>query len=197
MKNLLHTMKSTPLLHLTLLISTRILFTLACTLVLFMGTFAFAQATASPAASLDDPTVFLKVIFDAIENKNWGVAAAAVLVLLVALFRTFGKKIHDMIPDDSAWDKPFFFLYESKLGGWVLNTVTATAGGFGTALLAGATIDFTLVRTILGISFTAAGIWSAVKDAMEYFGKAKVPPTDGAAKAGADAAANPGTQLNG
>ena len=164
---MLTTMK--PLLH----FSTRI----AALFTVFAAGIAVAAEGAAPAptSSLDDPTVFLKIILDAVEHKNWGVVAAAMLVMCIAAFRAFGKKIHEFIPDAHWADKPFFFLYDTKLGGWILNTVTAAAGGFGTALLAGATIDFELVRTVLGVSLSAAGIWGAVKDAMEHFGKAKPP----------------------
>jgi len=195
--------RRTPLLHLTLMVSLKVLTTLAAMVILFASALAFAQNPVGPGAptsgtSLDDPTVYLKIIFDAVENKNWGVLAAGVLVLVVAIFRAFGKKLHDFIPDDSVFDKPLFFLYDTKPGGWILNTVTAAAGGFGTALLAHQTIDFALVRTILSVSLSAAGIWGVIKDSIEYYGKKPTPPsTDKAAAAGAAAAADPSKTLNG
>lgn len=170
--------------------------TLAMVTVVFASAMAFAQEPAVTAA-LDDPTVYLNIIFDAVKNKAWGAVAAAILVLLVALFRAFGKKLHDFIPDSSPLDKPFYFLLETKLGGWILNTCTAMAGGFGGALLAGQAIDFSLVRTVVGVSLSAAGIWGAVKDLMDHYGKATPPDAGKAAVAGAVAAANPGKQLNG
>ena len=171
----------------------RLFTAIAAVLILFAAGLAFAG---EPSTALDDPTVYLNVIFDAVKNKAWGAVAAAVLVLLVALFRTFGKKLHDFIPDSSPFDKPFYFLLETKLGGWVLNTCTAMAGGFGTALLAHQTMDFALVRTVIGVSLSAAGIWGAVKDVMEHWGKAKPPNGVNAAAAGVAAAANPGGKLN-
>lgn len=178
------------------MLSLRLLTTLAIALILFAAGIAFAAEPAAVVSSLDDPTVYLRIIFDAVEKKNWGALAAAVLVLFVAVFRAFGKKLHDFLPDDSFADKPLIFLYDTKLGGWVLNTCTAMAGGFGTALLAGKAIDFELVRTVLSVSLSAAGIWGAVKDAMEHYGKAKLPSAGNAVAAGVAAAVDPGKQLN-
>ena len=179
----------------------RMLTLIAAMFIVFAAGLAVAQPAnplAPPAApsSLDDPTVYLNVIFDAVKNKAWGAVAAAALVLLVALFRAFGRKLHDFIPDSSPFDKPFYFLLETKLGGWILNTCTAMAGGFGTALLAHQMIDFSLVRTVIGVSLSAAGIWGAVKDAMDHYGKAKPPSGENAAAAGAAAAKDPGNKLN-
>jgi len=53
--------------------------------------------------------------------------AVLVVVLLVLGVRAFGKKLHDMIPDDHWADRPFFFLFESKPGGVLLNSATAFA----------------------------------------------------------------------
>lgn len=195
MKNLLHTFKRTPFLHMSIMLSMKLLSTMAAMFVLFVSAVAFAQEPATNGA-LDDPTVYLNIIFDAVKNKSWGAVAAAVLVMFVALFRTFGKKLHDMIPDTSPLDKPFYFLLETKVGGWILNTVTAMAAGFGGALLAHQTIDFALVRTVVGVSLSAAGIWGAAKDLMDHYGKATPPDAAAAAAAGAVAAKAPGDQLN-
>src|SRR5574338_696730 len=100
---MLKMIRRTPLLHISLLAAQRILLTLSAFIVVLYAGLAMAAdaAPASTTASLDDPTVYLRIIFDAVENKSWGTVASAVLVLLVALFRAFGKKLHEMIPDNS------------------------------------------------------------------------------------------------
>jgi hypothetical protein len=59
-------------------------------------------------------------------------------------------------------------LLETKPGKWLTNFLTVTAGGLGSVYLAGETPDWPLMKTILSLSFTVAGIWAFVKDLWEW-----------------------------
>lgn len=59
-------------------------------------------------------------------GELFALAVLAVVVLVLAV-RAFGKRLHDLIPDDHWADRPFFFLFESKPGGVLLNSATAFA----------------------------------------------------------------------
>ncbi len=127
--------------------------------------------------SLDSPLPFLKIVFLNVKNGNWWGAAAALLVLLVSLLRLYGKKLHEWLPDNLIWDKPLWFLFDTKPGGWLVNLLTAVAGGIGTAQLAGEPVTWALVKPILTVAVTGAALWEMLKDLFEW-AKAK-----GAAKA--------------
>lgn len=142
-----------------------------------------ADDTSVPA--LDSPLPFVKIVFLNVKNGNWWGAAAALLVLLVSLLRLYGKKLHDWLPDNLLWDKPLWFLFDTKPGGYIVNFLTALAGGIGTAQLAGEPVTWALVKPILTVAVTGAAIWEMLKDLFEW-AKAK-----GAAKAEAPPANTP------
>lgn len=125
-----------------------------------------ADAAAVPA--LDSPLPFLKVVFLNVKDGNWWGAAAALLVLLVSLLRLYGKKLHDWLPDNLIWDKPLWFLFDTKPGGWLVNLLTALAGGVGTAQLAGEPVTWALVKPILTVAVTGAAIWEMLKDLFDW-----------------------------
>lgn len=132
----------------------------------------------APAPALDNPMPFLQVIFTAVKDGNWWAAASALLVLIVSLIRLYGKKLHDKIPDDSAWDKPFWFIFDTKAGGYLLNMSTAVAGGVGTAILAHEPITWALVKPILMVSVTGTALWEIAKDVWGMVKKKAVPPPE-------------------
>lgn len=119
-------------------------------------------------ATLDNPMVFVKVIVDAVKAGDWVAAAAALLVLLVALLKVFGKRLHDFLPDTSPLDKPLWFLLDTKPGGWLMNFLTSTGAGVGLSLLAGEKITWALLKPILSVSLTAAALWGLVKDINDW-----------------------------
>jgi hypothetical protein len=125
-----------------------------------------------PSKSLDAPEAFVHIIFSSVKDGNWWAAASAFLVLIVSLIRSYGKKLHDWLPDESVWDKPFWFIFDTKPGGWILNIATAIAGGVGTALVGGEAVNWSLVKPILMVSITGAAMWEMGKDLFEWF-KAK------------------------
>lgn len=124
-------------------------------------------------ATLDNPMVFVKVMVDAVKAGDWVAAAAALLVLLVALLKVFGKRLHDFLPDTSPLDKPLWFLLDTKPGGWLMNFLTSTGAGVGLSLLAGEKITWALLKPILSVSLTAAALWGLVKDINDWIKAAK------------------------
>lgn len=141
--------------------------------------------------SVDDPMSWVKLLFEMIAGGRWPEAGAVFLIIAVGLIRLFGPKLHAYLPDNVIWDKPLTFLFETKPGGWVLNFLTAVAGGLGSAVMVGSPLTWGLVKPILSVALTGAGIWTLVTDIVEWWKKKKLPSTDAAAAAGAAAAEKP------
>lgn len=113
------------------------------------------------------PSGMMKSIFQAVKEGNWWVAAAGFLILVVGVMRKFGKKIHDWLPDSNPLDKPLWFFFDTKVGAWVLNWLTALAGGLGTAWAAGATIDWSIWKSVVMVSTTGTmlvELWNDLKE---------------------------------
>lgn len=126
------------------------------------------SALAQEPAALD-PVPYAKVVFEAVTTGNWWLAATALLILVVAVVRMYGKKIHELLPDDSPLDAPFYFLFDTKIGGWVLNFLTTFAGGLATAVLAHQPITWALVKPVLMVALSGAAIWELYKDVQEWW----------------------------
>ena len=129
-----------------------------------------ALVFASPDGGVADLSapVLVKTIFVSVKEGKWWVAASAFLVLIVGLFRVFGKKFHAWLPDKNILDKPLWFLFDTKVGAWLLNWLTAIAGGVGTALAAGIEPDFPLWKSVLMVSTTGTMIVELYKDIAEW-----------------------------
>jgi hypothetical protein len=138
---------------------------------------ALAQVVAAPA--LDNPFAFAKVVFSAVASGDWVTAAAAGVVLLIALVRLFGKKLHDFLPDHVLLDVPLYFLFDTKPGGILLNALVSGAAGVGSAMLAGVPVTWALLKPVLLVSFSASTIWGWAKDLWEWR-QAKNPPLQAA-----------------
>jgi len=134
-----------------------------------------ALADGGAPTSLEDPTALVQVVFKSVVAGDWWAAASALLVLIVALLRKYGQKLRDALDDKNPLDKALWFIFSTKAGGWLLNLVTSVAGGMGTALLAGAPVNWALVKPILLVSITAASLWELVKDVMALFKKTPPP----------------------
>lgn len=143
-------------------------------------------STSSPAAGeqLGDD-VLLKACMSVVRAFGSAVAAgeafvACVLacVLLVILLRLFGKRIHDAIPDDSLWDRPFFFLFDTKPGGVLLNAATSAALSVVALLGAGVHLEPAMLPAVLlgtgGIAGFATALYGWGKDLVEWWKKRKV-----------------------
>lgn len=141
---------------------------------------------ADPAAAVS----MVKTIFVAVKEGNWWLAASALLVLVVGLLRTLGKKFHEWLPDNNILDKPLIFLYDTKVGGWLLNWLTALAGGVGTAMAAGVHVDWSLWKSVLMISTSASAVLELVKDITAWV-KTKFKKADPPAPAPAPAPTEP------
>jgi hypothetical protein len=132
----------------------------------------------SPIVTLPDGGVKLdvqaevamvKTVFTGVKEGNWWLAAGAFLVLIVSLLRTAGKKFHEWLPDNNILDKPLIFIYDTKVGGWILNWLTATAGGIGTALAAGVAVDFSLWKSVVMVSTSASALFELYSDIMAWW----------------------------
>lgn len=130
----------------------------------------------------------LREIYTAVKSGNGWLAASALLLLVVGFLRKYGKKVHEWLPDTNPLDKPFWFLFDTKIGGWVLNWLTAIAGGLGTAWAAGSKIDGSLVQSVFLVSTSATMLLELYKDIKEWWEKRKLKK---AAEAAAAAAALP------
>lgn len=111
----------------------------------------------------------VKTVFTGVKAGNWWLAAGAFLVLVVSLLRTAGKKFHEWLPDDNILDKPLLFLYDTKIGGWILNWLTATAGGIGTAMAAGVPVDASLWKSVVMVSTSASALFELYSDLMAWW----------------------------
>jgi len=137
---------------------------------------AVSPVLVTDTSSLDNPMVFVKVIVDGVKAGDWATAAAALLVLVVALLKMFGKKLHDFIPDTSPLDKPLWFLFDTKPGGWLLNFLFSTGAGIGLSIAAGEKVTWALIKPILTVSLSAAAIWGLWKDISEWMKERKKAP---------------------
>lgn len=153
-----------------------------------------AMTFASPDGGVVDLSapVLVKTIFDGVKTGNWWLVASAFLVLVVGLIRAFGKKFHDWLPDDNVLDKPLFFIFDTKVGAWILNWLTAIAGGVGMALASGIAPDWSLWKSVLMVSTSASMLVELYKDIAEWWKarQAKVAE-EAAAKAAVVAAPAP------
>lgn len=128
------------------------------------------------------PGMSVKAAYLAIKSGQGWLAAAILLVLFVGLVRVWGKKLHDWLPDAHWADKPLIFIFDTKLGGWLLNWFTAVAGCLGTAWQAGMPVDGASWRVALLASLSGTTLIELGKDIGEWWEKQK-------AKKAAEAAA--------
>lgn len=124
-----------------------------------------------PPLSIDEPITTAKGFYAAAKSGQWAIAFACLLVAFIAFLRTGGKWLHDKIPDDSMWDKPFFFIFETKIGGWILNWLTSISMVFVTAYEAKLPIDSGLWKTALMASTGATALVELAKDIKEWWDK--------------------------
>lgn len=111
----------------------------------------------------------VKTVFVAVKEGNWWLAAAGLLLLVVGLLRTLGRRFHDWLPDNNIMDKPLIFIYDTKVGGWLLNWLTALAGGIGTAMAAGVPVDLSLWKSVVIISTSGSALLELYKDIKEWW----------------------------
>ena len=124
-------------------------------------------------ATIPDSASLVKTVFTGVKTGNWWLVAGAFLVLVVSLLRSFGKKFHDWLPDNNILDKPLIFIYDTKIGGWVLNWLTALSGGIGFALAAGLPVDFSLWKSVVMVSTSGTALFELWDDLMNWWKERK------------------------
>lgn len=115
-------------------------------------------------AKLDDAAGMVKMFTESVKSGNGWLIAALIVAMLVSLFRTAGKKLHDWLPDNNAIDKVLYYVYDTKIGGWVLNWATSIAGGLLSAISFGWEINGALWLKVLAVSTTASAVFELVRD---------------------------------
>ncbi len=164
---------------------------LALVLTLF-ASLVFAETLLAPAtpplvlpSDLTDLGAVGQLVFHAFSERNWGLLASGLVILLVGAARKF-------LPENdktSALGKIGDWV-RSKRGGIITNLVLAYCGALATAFLAHAPVTPGLFFSALQVSLAASGGWTMWKNWRE------AQSTDVAKKVGAEAAANPEKTLN-
>jgi len=157
---------------------------------------AFAQTPGAPA----DPTTadlleLVRFVGGAFKAGMWFAAAVGTIVCLVLALRIYGKKLHELIPDDSIADKPFYFLFDTKPGGVLLNGLTAASVVVTPLMLSGEQFTPAVAGTALLAGVGASQLWGWVKDLYEWWKQRKPDPAPAQA-AGLEAAKKPGTGVD-
>jgi len=146
------------------------------------------EASVDAGVPMPVPTELVKTIFTGVKTGNWWLVAGAFLVLVVSVLRTSGKKFHEWLPDNNILDKPLIFIYDTKIGGWVLNWFTAMAGGIGMAMAAGMPVDFSLWKSVVMVSTSASALFELYSDIMAWVKTRSAAKKEAAAKVTAEAA---------
>ena len=130
-----------------------------------------------PPLSIDEPITTAKGFYAAAKSGQWAIAFACLLVAFIAFLRTGGKWLHDKIPDDTKhWflaplERVLFFIFDTKIGGWILNWLTSISMVFITAYEAKLPIDAGLWKTALMASTGATALVELAKDIKEWWDK--------------------------
>lgn len=133
-----------------------------------------------------DEAAMLREIYLGVKSGNGWMAATAFLLLFVGLLRKYGKKFHEWLDDNNPVDKYFFrFLFDTKIGAWVLNWLTAVAGGLGTAWAAGSKIDGSIIQSVVLVSTSATMLLELYKDIKEWWDARKLKKEEEAKAAAA------------
>lgn len=145
---------------------------------------------------MDAPIVNMKGIYTAIKSGQGWLAAMLILLTVVGLLRVYGKKAHEWLMQFGSGflfyvNKPFWFFFETKVGGWVLNWMTAIAGALGTAYAAGVPVDAKSWQVAVMSSTGATVIIELYKDITEWWASYKAKKAGEAAAAAVAAPALP------
>jgi hypothetical protein len=150
---------------------------------------------ADPAAttpSLDAPLMSAKGFFLAVKTGNGWLAAMFMLFFFVGGMRIGGKWLHNMIPDETKnWflapvERVLYFFFDMKLGGWILNWLSAIGGCLSTAAMAGMPVDAASWKVALLASTGGTVLIELKDDVMEWWALRKKKAAE---KAAAEAAA--------
>ena len=132
------------------------------------------------APSLDAPLLSAKGFYTAVKTGNGWLAAMFMLFFLVGAIRIVGKRIHAMIPDDTKQFalKPIEaflrFVFDTKIGGWLLNWLSAVGGCLSTAAMAGLPVDAASWKVAILASTGGTALIELKDDVMEWWDKKNV-----------------------
>jgi hypothetical protein len=155
---------------------------------------ALAQGAVGPSLTGGDPVleglmVIVRNFGGAVKAGQWFVVVVLGVVGLVLAVRAFGKRVHDLIPDDSLWDKPFFFLFETKPGGTLLNALTATGLSITAVVGAGTHLTPELLLPLVigtgGVVAVATAVYGWGKDVYEWWKRSRIAEANAAGAAAA------------
>lgn len=138
-------------------------------------TLAQADAPGSPAQAdplLQAILVVVKGFGGAVQAGEAFVAVVLGVVLLVLLLRVFGKRLHDWLPDDHWADQPLIFIFDTKPGGLMLNSLTSTALSTVAVFVSGTPLTPEVMLPVVlgagGAMGFATAVWGWVKDYLEH-----------------------------
>jgi hypothetical protein len=126
-------------------------------LVIDAGISADAGASTAGIATSPISPETAGTLYEALRDRRWIVVVGIGMVLLVWGLRKIPFK-----------NIAFF---QTKIGGWLLAFTMASAVEFGAALSAGQPPTFALLVTTLGLTWTASGGWSDLKDVSSWMKK--------------------------
>lgn len=125
--------------------------------------------------SLDEPLTSAKGFYHAVTTGNGWLAAMFILFFLVGGIRIVGKRIHAMIPDDTKHpvlkpvEKVLFFIFDTKIGGWVMNWLSAIGGCLSTAAMAGVPVDGGAWKVAIMASTGGTALIELKDDVLEWW----------------------------
>jgi len=127
--------------------------------------------------SLDAPLDSAKGFYHAVTTGNGWLAAMFMLFFLVGTLRIVGKRVHAMIPDDTTHvilrpiEKVLTFCFETKVGGWLLNWLSAIGGCLASTHLAGHVVDAESWKVAFLASTGGTALIELKDDVMEWWDK--------------------------
>ena len=147
--------------------------------------------------SLDAPLDSAKGFYHAVTTGNGWLAAMFMLFFLVGALRIVGKRVHAMIPDDTKHvilrpiEKALTFCFDTKVGGWLLNWLSAIGGCLSSAAMAGHAVDAESWKVAILASTGGTALIELKDDVMEWWDKKNAEKAAEAAAKGAVVASDP------
>lgn len=125
--------------------------------------------------SLDHPLTSAKGFYEAVRTGNGWLAAMFLLFFVVGLIRLVGKRLHAMISDTTT--NPLLkgtqmilrFIFDTRIGGWLLNWMSAVGGCLSTAALAGSPVDSTAWKISIMASTGGTALIELKDDILQWW----------------------------
>jgi hypothetical protein len=150
--------------------------------------------------SLDSPITSARGFYLAVRTGDGWLAGVFILFFFVGTLRIVGKWAHGSIPDDTKnWflkpvERVLFFFFDTKVGGWLLNWLSAIGGCLTTAMAAGMAVDATAWQVAVMSSTGATALIELKDDLVEWWQRKKAEAeVERAAKAAVVAGVIPAT----